>query len=231
MIALANYMHSHGHDAEHTRPAGIWAKLNTLYNMKTLDEREDAYGDTLLRDSGASTPESNASSTQQTPFYAFQLPEDADMNAMVFDKRLDEDTLDSPSVVKHQLSKGEDERAIAERYSALDTQEYRPRSADALASTVKSSRGGNSKGKAAKDHTRKGSRLKEDSTPKGGTRGRGRKDEDDDDNDDGDDDEEDGDEDGSEEGEEESERGTPKIRGSGRGRGRARGRGRGGRRK
>lgn len=27
---------------EHTKPAGIWRKLRTLYNLETLDEREDA---------------------------------------------------------------------------------------------------------------------------------------------------------------------------------------------
>ena len=27
---------------EHTKPAGIWRKLQTLYNLEALDEREDA---------------------------------------------------------------------------------------------------------------------------------------------------------------------------------------------
>jgi MRG-binding protein len=47
MIALSEYLRNHGYDPTvdtHTRIPGIWAKLRSLYNLDTIDERED-YGD------------------------------------------------------------------------------------------------------------------------------------------------------------------------------------------
>lgn len=47
MISLANYLRSHGYDPEidqHTRIPGIWAKLRTMYQLETLDLREQAFG-------------------------------------------------------------------------------------------------------------------------------------------------------------------------------------------
>jgi MRG-binding protein len=45
MIALHNFLVQEGYihrKNEHTKPAGIWRKLETLYNLEALDEREDA---------------------------------------------------------------------------------------------------------------------------------------------------------------------------------------------
>ena len=39
MLSLSNYVKNSGFNEEHTRPEGIWQKLETLYNLKTLDER------------------------------------------------------------------------------------------------------------------------------------------------------------------------------------------------
>jgi MRG-binding protein len=40
MIAIRGHMIASGFkDVEHTRIPGIWRKLETLYNLKTLDER------------------------------------------------------------------------------------------------------------------------------------------------------------------------------------------------
>ena len=39
MIALSQHLRSHGHRELHTSTKGIWVKLGSLYNLKTLDER------------------------------------------------------------------------------------------------------------------------------------------------------------------------------------------------
>ncbi|KAF2658173.1 CT20-domain-containing protein [Lophiostoma macrostomum CBS 122681] len=46
MISIHNDMRSHGfvtEHAEHTRVSGVWDKLNQLYDLKALDDRENAY--------------------------------------------------------------------------------------------------------------------------------------------------------------------------------------------
>jgi len=71
MISIHADMRSHGFatdDAPHTRIPGIWRKLNQLYDLRALDERENAYAfadepDPLDREEAAELPE-------------FELPED-----------------------------------------------------------------------------------------------------------------------------------------------------------
>ncbi|KAF2821190.1 CT20-domain-containing protein [Ophiobolus disseminans] len=71
MISIHNDMRSHGfatEDAPHTRIPGIWKKLNQLYALDALDERENQYAfsedpDPLDPDDAAQMPE-------------FELPED-----------------------------------------------------------------------------------------------------------------------------------------------------------
>lgn len=44
MVALSLYMRSHGYDPQvdkHTSVAGIWEKLESLYNLEEIDEREN----------------------------------------------------------------------------------------------------------------------------------------------------------------------------------------------
>lgn len=48
MIALASFMRNHGYDPEvdeHTRIPAIWEKLETLYNLEAIDERENYEND------------------------------------------------------------------------------------------------------------------------------------------------------------------------------------------
>jgi MRG-binding protein len=71
MISIHNDMRSHGfatEDAPHTRIPGIWRKLNQLYELDALDERENQYAfsddpDPIDREEAASIPD-------------FELPED-----------------------------------------------------------------------------------------------------------------------------------------------------------
>jgi hypothetical protein len=71
MISIHNDMRSHGfatEDAPHTRIPGIWKKLNQLYELDALDERENQYAfsedpDPSDRDDAANMPH-------------FELPED-----------------------------------------------------------------------------------------------------------------------------------------------------------
>jgi MRG-binding protein len=71
MISIHNDMRSHGFatdDAPHTRIAGIWKKLNQLYELDALDVRENEYAfsedpDPEDRDDAANMPD-------------FELPED-----------------------------------------------------------------------------------------------------------------------------------------------------------
>ena len=71
MISIHNDMRSHGfatEDAPHTRIPGIWKKLNQLYEIDALDERENQYAfsedpDPLDRDDAGNMPD-------------FELPED-----------------------------------------------------------------------------------------------------------------------------------------------------------
>jgi len=46
MVALSEYLRNHGYDPrieKHTSIQGIWAKLETMYDMKIIDERENTF--------------------------------------------------------------------------------------------------------------------------------------------------------------------------------------------
>lgn len=81
MISIHNDMRSHGfatEDAPHTRIPGIWKKLNQLYELEALDERENQYAfsdepDPVDRVDAAEIPD-------------FELPED-DFGEMMWQKR------------------------------------------------------------------------------------------------------------------------------------------------
>src|SRR5271167_3138947 len=50
MIALSEHLRNHGYDPKvelHTRIPGIWEKLQSLFNLNVIDERENSfdYGD------------------------------------------------------------------------------------------------------------------------------------------------------------------------------------------
>ncbi|THC96160.1 hypothetical protein EYZ11_004381 [Aspergillus tanneri] len=69
MIAISEFMKSQGYapsNAEHTRIPGIWKKLQTLYNLSGLDEREDS----LITDSSEDVENS------KELYCPFDLPDD-----------------------------------------------------------------------------------------------------------------------------------------------------------
>lgn len=74
-------MHSHGYvtdHAPHTRISGIWRKLDQLYDLRALDERENAYSFSELADP---TDPSEAYSIPE-----FELPEE-DYGELMWQKR------------------------------------------------------------------------------------------------------------------------------------------------
>ncbi|EYE92414.1 EAF7 family protein [Aspergillus ruber CBS 135680] len=80
MIAISEFLKTQGYapaNALHTRIPGIWRKLNTLYNLPALDEREDS----LISDAA---DDGDPSSERYCPF---QLPDD-EYGYMMFERRL-----------------------------------------------------------------------------------------------------------------------------------------------
>ncbi|KAI9883091.1 MAG: Carnitine O-acetyltransferase mitochondrial [Watsoniomyces obsoletus] len=93
MMSISRYMQEHGHspqNAPHTGVAGIWRKLQTLYDLDAIDESEDA----------ALDPDDPDDSTTRTR--PFSLPNEV-FGALIFDRRLDRDRSSSPSVVDKPL--------------------------------------------------------------------------------------------------------------------------------
>lgn len=90
MIALSTHLRHHGYDPHtevHTRVPGIWEKLRTLYDLDTIDEREN---DFEVDDDKDKAPWAG--------FSAFSLPE-SDYGEEMWDRRLvkDEDGSDRGS--------------------------------------------------------------------------------------------------------------------------------------
>ncbi|KAL1607992.1 hypothetical protein SLS60_002931 [Paraconiothyrium brasiliense] len=81
MISIHADMRSHGFaadDAPHTRIPGIWSKVSSLYDLRALDEREDAY--TFSDDPDPLDPEEAATIPD------FDLPED-EFGEMIWERR------------------------------------------------------------------------------------------------------------------------------------------------
>lgn len=88
MLSISEHMRSQGYapsEAEHTRIPGIWKKLETLYNLPGLDERED----TLIADT------SDDAEGSQELYCPFELP-DEEFGEMMFARRLVKDGSSSP---------------------------------------------------------------------------------------------------------------------------------------
>ena len=113
MMAIAKDFQSHGFTApniEHTRPTGIWAKLETLYDLEVLDERENHHlgilatpSDTEQSGQGDEDEEDNAEDDDdgENPWRKrdFGLPDD-EFEEMAFAKRLeDEEGPSSPEAI------------------------------------------------------------------------------------------------------------------------------------
>ncbi|KAH8698427.1 chromatin modification-related protein EAF7-domain-containing protein [Talaromyces proteolyticus] len=95
MIAISEYMKSQGyapvHD-EHTRIPGIWKKLNSLYNLPALDERED------------SIISPDVDESEESEYCPFELPDD-EYGEMMFARRLAAQRSESPETSTHQGSR------------------------------------------------------------------------------------------------------------------------------
>jgi MRG-binding protein len=96
MISIHNDMRSHGfatEDAPHTRIPGIWKKLNQLYELDALDERENQY---------AFSDEPEATDPDEAPNMPdFELPED-EFGELMWNKRFhreDSAAASSPAVM------------------------------------------------------------------------------------------------------------------------------------
>lgn len=88
MLAISQLMRNHGVADTHTNPEGIWKKLNTLYNLEGLDERED------MDDDLDSPP----------AFTEFKLPEE-EFGELMAARRLNPEGTASPSHHHHQSAR------------------------------------------------------------------------------------------------------------------------------
>ncbi|KAI1911535.1 hypothetical protein LOZ58_002018 [Ophidiomyces ophidiicola] len=86
MLAISEHMKSQGYATDdHTRIPGIWKKLEALYNLPALDEREDPFA----------TDGSEENDTQGDPYCPFSL-EAEEYGDMMFERRLAPDGSPSP---------------------------------------------------------------------------------------------------------------------------------------
>ncbi|KMP04000.1 hypothetical protein CISG_00901 [Coccidioides immitis RMSCC 3703] len=123
MLAISDHMKSQGYATdEHTRIPGIWKKLDSLYNLPALDEREDPFA----------TDVSEEVDVSNEPYCPFSL-EESEYGDMMFERRLAPEGSSSPPSLPVPSRR---ESTIA------DTDE--PRSSPAP------SRGGRRRGRAAR---------------------------------------------------------------------------------
>ena len=91
MIAIHNFMVAQGvvsSEDEHTTIPGIWTKLESLYNLPILDEREDS----ILHNS------SDENGSPGESYCPYELP-DTEYGALKFDKRINLDGSKSPALL------------------------------------------------------------------------------------------------------------------------------------
>lgn len=157
MMAIAKDFQSHGFTApniEHTRPAGIWAKLETLYDLEVLDDRENHHLGILATpsDTEQSGSEDDEEEDEENPWRRrdFGLPDD-EFEEMAFAKRLEDESerASSPEAVEG-LSRtrnvlGEDElREKREEYDKEDAGSVRGKGRKATAARATRTKGGRS---------------------------------------------------------------------------------------
>jgi MRG-binding protein len=112
MIAISENLRSHGFMSpadEHMRPAGIWKKLEGLYSLEALDQREDGFG-----------YPSTSDSTEEL-FVDFDLPEE-DYWDMMFARRLAPAGTSSPPALPFQTV-GSPATHPGRRHSTVDDSE------------------------------------------------------------------------------------------------------------
>ncbi|KAL9026244.1 MAG: hypothetical protein Q9196_005062 [Gyalolechia fulgens] len=115
MIALSQHLHNHGFDLarnDHLRVPGIWTKLNKLYNLEILDDRENAFIH--------ASPTDNDQHDQT--YYPFSLPRD-EYAEMMFKRRLAPAGSRSPSVSAPTPSVASTSAAATRRASTVEDTE------------------------------------------------------------------------------------------------------------
>ncbi|MCJ1357569.1 MAG: hypothetical protein MMC33_007565 [Icmadophila ericetorum] len=148
MIALSQYLRSHGYKEQHTNIPGIWKKLGTLYNLEALDQREDAFNETTSEFDDAGDED----------FVEFDLPQ-AEFGERMYERRFATTTSSSPASERFQPVN--DNNKNARRPSTVDDSED-PRSSPASGK-------GTVRGTRATKVTRR-SRLQEQETSEEHTR-------------------------------------------------------------
>ncbi|KAI9762061.1 MAG: hypothetical protein M4579_000697 [Chaenotheca gracillima] len=125
MIALSQFMREHGYASArspHTRTPGIWKKLESLYDLDAIDEREDAFLEA----------DESARDTEHETFYPFVLPNDEYLDMQLEKAVNPEGTASPPVLEKPKPSKrgGKANRASgrATRASTIEDTEEEPRS-------------------------------------------------------------------------------------------------------
>ena len=112
MIAISERLRIDGYTSptdEHTRPAGIWKKLEDMYDLKALDQREDGFGYAATNDA------------TQEPFVDFDLPKEEYWD-MMFASRLAPAGTSSPPALPFQTV-GSPATRPGRRHSTVDDSE------------------------------------------------------------------------------------------------------------
>ncbi|KAI9865769.1 MAG: hypothetical protein M1824_000029 [Vezdaea acicularis] len=124
MLSISQQMKDDGQSTpqdKHTRIPGIWRKLESLYNLEALDEREDAFLEEG-RDDG--------DDPWDEPFHSFHLPE-REFGELMFARRLAPNGTASPPALQDPPFphlKHSSIRAMGGRSSTADTEEESPSS-------------------------------------------------------------------------------------------------------
>ena len=178
MIALSSFMRNHGYDPEidqHTRIPAMWEKLESLYNLEAIDERENYEND-------------------EDKFLDFDLPQEYALEQFERGKRRSSsppsDTATSPaqyhpSPSSHNKRRRKDAGARKRGSTVDDIDE--PRTSPVASPTSKTTR----RGRAA---TRGSVRMKADSGSRAPSKDTAQEEDEVEDSDDAEDDDEDGDE-------------------------------------
>lgn len=156
-----NYIHPR---SQHTKPAGIWAKLNTLYDLPALDAREDARQLSPLTTSPEQEEKLDKDSDDESDGYSlaankidsedFALPPEHDFENMMWKARFAEHNEDSELEIP--------EVNMAEEPPVRFTPSFSIEPSEA-ATTPQSKRGkkGKGRGAAAAPQPRRSSRMTE----------------------------------------------------------------------
>ncbi|KIW02324.1 uncharacterized protein PV09_06469 [Verruconis gallopava] len=152
MIHIAREMSSHGFNEPHTRIPGIWAKLESLYDLQILDERENHHMGILATpsDTEQSEQDEDEDEDEEENFWKrrdFDLPED--VRDLAFARRFSGEKLSSPEAIEglnrtRNVLRDDELREKREEYDKEDTNSLRGKGRKATAVRAMRSRGGRS---------------------------------------------------------------------------------------